>query len=122
MKKDLHDRDMLMIGARLRLIREVYQMNQKDFAAEIGLPSNQYNQYEQGKRRPFISIAQQICDRYHVSLDWIYDGKMNHLSVDIANRLLQVAKKMDGNVTAKKEAGTALQVAIDRITKGDFYV
>lgn len=109
-----------MIGARLRLTREVYELSQKEFAAEIGIPSNQYNQYEQGNRRPFISVAQHIADRFHVSLDWIYDGKISHLSLDMITRLIRVANKLHDQPPKKKEQGIALNAVIEKITKRDF--
>jgi transcriptional regulator with XRE-family HTH domain len=77
--KQDEDRKMEAIGERLRMTREALGFKQNEFAEKAGIPNNTYNQYEKGKKRPFLENAQKLVDTYGLSLDWIYDGKMGGL-------------------------------------------
>jgi hypothetical protein len=62
------------IAYRLRLTRQVWGLQQQEFASKAGINPSAYNQYEQGKRKVSIEHAHKLCDTYQLSLDWIYRG------------------------------------------------
>ena len=47
---------------------------QIELADEIGIPQNNYNTFEKGRRRISLGAALKMWDRFGVSLDWIYCG------------------------------------------------
>jgi transcriptional regulator with XRE-family HTH domain len=75
------------IAARLRATREAFGLGQNEFARRAGIASNTYNQYEQAKNLPRLDFANQICDTYGITLDWIYRGDRSGLPMRIANLL-----------------------------------
>jgi transcriptional regulator with XRE-family HTH domain len=66
--------DDTKIGARLRLIRRIEDLNQTEFGAKANLTQNRYNQYELGKKRLSVEAAIALCGAYNLTLDWIYLG------------------------------------------------
>ena len=71
------------IGERLSLMRNVFGMTQTDFGKGAGSKKSTYNQYEKGKERPSLDEAIKLCDKYGLTLDWIYLGDTRGLSPDL---------------------------------------
>lgn len=55
----------------LRQLRESTGLNQKDFAASVGMKQTTYNGYETGKHRPKSDVLIAIADKYNVSVDYL---------------------------------------------------
>jgi transcriptional regulator with XRE-family HTH domain len=89
MDNNSHPRSLDAIAARLRATREAFGLGQNEFARRAGIASNTYNQYEQAKNLPRLDFANQICDTYGVTLDWIYRGDRAGLPVRIINLLTE---------------------------------
>ena len=87
MKNNTHLRTREAVATRLRATREAFGLGQNEFARRAGIASNTYNQYEQAKNLIRLDFANQICDTYGVTLDWIYRGDPSGLPVRIANLL-----------------------------------
>lgn len=75
------------IGARLELLREKNGLTDTAFARSIGMKQNTYSPWEQGKRRPKIESALLICDKYNVTLDWLYRGVKETLPFETQRQL-----------------------------------
>ncbi len=71
------------IGERLELVRTAMGKNQKAFANAAGVASNTYNQYTTGTNSPALEEAHKLCDRWGLTLDWIYRGDARGLSPDL---------------------------------------
>ena len=56
---------------RLRSLRERRGFSQKEFAAEMDLPTATYNQYETGKRTPDIEMLIRFADYFTVTVDYL---------------------------------------------------
>ena len=69
------------IGKRLALLREHYDMPQREWAARHGFSPSQYSNWEAGIRRISLASAYVLCDKYGLTLDFIYRGKMDGLSM-----------------------------------------
>jgi transcriptional regulator with XRE-family HTH domain len=69
------------VAARLRRTRDAFGMQQGEFAAAVGIAFNTYNQYETGVRLIRIENAVALCDRFDLTLDWIYRGEAGGLSL-----------------------------------------
>ena len=91
-KLDPKDRSFEDIGARLKAIRKITGLSQKEFAAKAGIKDTTYNQYENGASQPKIEYARALCDTYGLSLDWLYNGDTSNLPFRIATELLKQAK------------------------------
>lgn len=72
------------IGERLELARHLLGKSQKAFATDAGIARNTYNQYETGTNTPSVEEAQKLCDRWALTLDWIYRGDTRGLSPDLS--------------------------------------
>jgi transcriptional regulator with XRE-family HTH domain len=53
----------------------------------LGQSRSTWAQYETGERRISIDQAQNVCAVFGVSLDWIYNGRMDMLQPDLAAKL-----------------------------------
>lgn len=80
-------RSLEAVAARLVVLRRTVGMSQGEFAGAAGIAANTYNQYEKAKSRPELDKAIQICDRFQVTLDWLYFGDPAGLPFQIADRL-----------------------------------
>lgn len=69
------------------MTREAFGLGQNEFARRAGIASNTYNQYEQGKNIPRLDIANQLCDQYGITLDWIYRGDASGLPLHLATAI-----------------------------------
>ena len=76
------------IAARLGAIREAFSdMNRREWAEAQGFNVTQYVNWENGTRRIPIEAAERLCDRYGLSLDFIYRGKLDGCSDSAIRRL-----------------------------------
>lgn len=76
------------IGKRLAAIRQAFSdLNQKDWAEKHCFPQSRYNNWERGIRRIPVDEAEQLCDLYGLTLDFVYRGRRDRLS-DKARNLL----------------------------------
>lgn len=61
----------MLIGEKLKEIRERSGMNKKEFAESIGFKYTTYNGYETGAREPDSDFLILISKKFNVSIDWI---------------------------------------------------
>lgn len=66
--------DAVPVGRRLRLTREALRLTQREFAGAAEIATNTYGQYETGARLISPKRAVELCDRWGLTLDWIYRG------------------------------------------------
>lgn len=71
------------VGRRLRVVREVYGLNQAEFGRRAGLASNTYNMIELGVKLPSVFVAIAICDAHGLTLDYIFRGDPSDLSAPV---------------------------------------
>jgi len=76
------------IAARLMALRQHFSdLSQKDWAERHGFNRTQYNNWEKGVRRIPVEAAEKLCDRYGLTLDAIYRGRLDGLSENARNIL-----------------------------------
>lgn len=63
-------------ATRLRELREEAQVNQKDFAASLGVDQPKYNKWENGKNTPDYERLCSIADQLGISVDYLL-GRTN---------------------------------------------
>jgi len=59
-------------GYRIRILRNILKMEQKQFAANIKLQTANLSSIERGKSQPSASIIKSIIEIYHVTPDYFY--------------------------------------------------
>lgn len=80
------------VARRLAMSRAAIGMDQEDFADGAGLSQPRYNQYETGKRLLTLPAAMMLCERYLLTLDWIYRGDPSGLPVRLLKEINQSRK------------------------------
>lgn len=69
------------IGERLEALRRGFSdLDQKGWAEKHGFNKTQYNNWAKGSRRIPVESAEHLCDRYNLTLDAIYRGRVAGLS------------------------------------------
>lgn len=70
-----HQRGLVMIGERIKKIREASKLSQKDFAAKVNISLRTLQTYEQGKVEavPF-PVLRDIAENFYINLDWMFFG------------------------------------------------
>lgn len=79
--------DIEAIAARLQASREALGLNKREFCREAGIGESAYNLYENAKRPLTLVAAMQICERFGLTLDWLYRGDISGLPQRIVARL-----------------------------------
>lgn len=75
------------VGLRLQRTREALRVSQADAARLCGTKRAAWNNYEYGRRILDVEIATKFCNKFNVSLDWLYRGDMASLTVRMAERI-----------------------------------
>lgn len=77
----MSERPYAEIGARLARVRQGFtNLNQKAWAERHGINPTQWNNWEKGVRRIPVDEAEKLCDRYGLTLDYLYRGRVDGLS------------------------------------------
>lgn len=97
------------VGERLRWVREVLGMSQREFGRRAGLGSNTYNQVELGLKMPSIEMAIAICDAHGLTLDYIFRGDTGDLKHSVAEgiKILRAARNEYGEQNAVTKERTS---------------
>ncbi len=83
---------LVPIGDRLRKARKAVDVSQTAAAKLVGVTPQAWSQWELGKRPFDFEAAIIFCDRYNVTLDWLYRGQPAGLPLDIAAKVLPAAR------------------------------
>jgi transcriptional regulator with XRE-family HTH domain len=79
------------LALRLLRTRTALGLSQAEFCRQIGVKKNVYNPFERGRRQITVEVATMICERFGLSLDWIYRGDVSRLPAELFQRLHQPA-------------------------------
>jgi len=75
-------------GDRLRWAREITHASVADAARVMSIPIDQWAAFESGRTQIPLTAAQEFCHRFSVSLDYIYEGKMEGVHPQMRDTLL----------------------------------
>lgn len=105
MKYDDDDTGVLEadVGRRLRKIRDVLGIRQKDLLDVVGMVQSGYSYCETGERLLPVENPVRLAERYNLTLDWIYRGDTMGLRKDLIDQL--AAKRLEG-VRKRRKNGT----------------
>ncbi len=83
------------IGRRLRLLRMALTpaFNPAEFARQVGLTRTAWMRCEIGAARLGLTTALVLCQKFGVSLDWIYAGDERMMPQDLMLRIIEPEQK-----------------------------
>jgi transcriptional regulator with XRE-family HTH domain len=95
----LDTRTLPAVAHRMKLLRLTMGLSAADFARKTGMTRAMWHNIETGFSRIGIDAAIKLCDKYHITLDWIYRGRHDaRLPYSLAKRLQEVAEaEPEGN-------------------------
>ena len=64
----------IAVGLRMRQIRRAYRMTQEKLADTLGVSVNYLGEVERGRKPLSRSLAEQFCQYFRVSYDYLYHG------------------------------------------------
>lgn len=99
----------------LRQLRESTGLNQKDFAASVGMKQTTYNGYETGKHRPKSDVLITIAAKYNVSVDYLL-GFSND-GPDTTRKSPNAADAASGDMYDLSPRMDALHAAMDQLNE-----
>jgi transcriptional regulator with XRE-family HTH domain len=65
------------LGGRLKLYRKKIGMNQKQFAAKLGISQGSLCDIENGKTEPSAQTLTSISENTHMNLRWLLTGRVD---------------------------------------------
>lgn len=88
------ERTNAAIARRLKLLRALRGMQQKEFALYVGIAATTYNNYEKEVNQIIIDNAFKIAEKMQVTVDWIYSGNPIGVSSQRLQELEEQAQKV----------------------------
>lgn len=81
------------VGRRLRLTRAALRYaDQKSFGEAAGLQQSHYTRFENGSRLLTLAAAMVLCERFDLTLDWLYRGDPSGLPYRLASEINSLRK------------------------------
>jgi transcriptional regulator with XRE-family HTH domain len=80
--------DAVEVGRRLTALREHLDMLPAHFADSVGIDRTSYGRIERGEKPLKADMAYKIAERYGVSMDFIYRGRLTELPPRLADSLI----------------------------------
>ncbi|GHU85700.1 hypothetical protein FACS1894198_4040 [Clostridia bacterium] len=60
-----------MVGNKLRILRQQYNMTQRQLAHRLGISTSAVGMYEQGRREPDHEMLLSLCKLFGISVDYL---------------------------------------------------
>ena len=79
---------------RVEVLRFLHNARQKDITDLLGLVTSNYSNWKERNQLIEVEHAARIAYRYRVTLDWLYLGKEEGLTVMEAERLRDADRKL----------------------------
>lgn len=77
------------VGRRLIALREHHQKNRAEFAASVQIDPTSYGKIEKGLKPLKADMAYRIAERWGVSMDYLYRGRLTEVAPNLADSLMQ---------------------------------
>lgn len=77
------------VGRRLRTLREYRKKTRAEFAASVSIDATSYGRIEKGEKPLKADMAYRIAERWGVSMDFLYRGRLTELPASLADNLMK---------------------------------
>lgn len=81
--------DMAGVGRRLEALRHALDLSRKDFADSFGLDPSSYTKTVDGEKQLRSEAAYVIAERWNVSMDYIFRGRLADLPEHLRESVLK---------------------------------
>ncbi len=81
--------DLAGVGQRLEALRQSIGLNSREFAASFDLDPSSYSKTAQGEKILRSQHAFIISERWNVSMDYIYRGRLHDLPTELRDKILK---------------------------------
>ena len=85
---------MSKFSEKLRDMRHLYSLTQKDLGDKLGFAESTISLYEAGKREPDIATLIKICDYFNCTLDEMIGRSIDHPQVISSNQTCSPRSKI----------------------------
>jgi transcriptional regulator with XRE-family HTH domain len=108
--------DNILIGQRLCIIRNSYNLNQDDFADKLGVSLRAYQNYERGERTVSKELICAFIDVLNIDPTWLLTGKgdMYRNSTTVTQPAKQGDELLDTLELLKRDVERAMEIARKR--------
>lgn len=76
------------VGLRLIALREYNDKTRAEFAASVQVDATSYGKIEKGQKPLKADMAFRIAERWGVSMDFLYRGRLTELPQSLADNLM----------------------------------
>lgn len=80
--------DPRLIGERLIALRSFHDMRQGEFADSVGIDRSSYSKIEAGTKPLKADMAFDIAERWGVTMDFLYRGRLTELPRKMADAFM----------------------------------
>ncbi|HCO91080.1 MAG TPA: XRE family transcriptional regulator [Alphaproteobacteria bacterium] len=87
--------DEMAVAERLQRIREFHDLSQGAFADSVNIDRSSYSKIEKGTKPLKAEMAYAIAEKWGVSMDFIYRGRLTELPRTMADAFM--ANRTSGN-------------------------
>lgn len=77
------------VGRRVAALRRYHGLNQSEFAASVEIDATSYGRIEKGTKPLKADMAYRIAERWGVSMDYLYRGRLTELPPSLADSLMK---------------------------------
>lgn len=77
------------VGRRVAALRMHHGLNQAEFAASVEIDPTSYGRIEKGTKPLKADMAYRIAERWGVSMDFLYRGRLTELPPNLADSLMK---------------------------------
>ena len=104
---------------RLKTLRKELGLTQQEFSDRLGIQRSTYSKYELGTNIPTSAVINLICDRCHVSENWLRTGE-GQMLVDVSRadelaRLIEETMSDESGEIKRRIATAVLRLTPDQL-------
>ena len=104
---------------RLKTLRKELGLTQQEFSDRLGIQRSTYSKYELGTNIPTSAVINLICDRCHISENWLRTGE-GPMFVDISRadelaRLIEETMSDESGEIKRRIATAVLRLTPDQL-------
>ncbi|MEK3942262.1 MULTISPECIES: helix-turn-helix transcriptional regulator [Paenibacillus] len=87
---------MNTIGANIKQLRKIHNLNQTDLANKIGVSQGSLSDLESGKGKPAIETVFSICSEFGCSYEWLLTGKEHSTIGELSGTVVELLQTVKG--------------------------
>ena len=87
------------IGTRIARLRKLHDLNQKELAHKLNIPTTTLSGYENNHREPPLDVLKDITNIFNISIDFLINGKIGVIEEKIDSLVSKlISGTLNGNI------------------------